>query len=304
MADRKVAIDAVAAELDAAHVRVREIDQFAGRVDLTLAEAYDVQLRGIDSRQSRGERVVGLKLGLTSKAKARQMGVSDVILGVLTDRMQVVADGEVDYASLIHPRVEPEIAFRLAKNLPDALGDEGLLPYVSHVAVALEVIDSRYRNFRFSLEDVVADNTSGSHFVVGDWHEFTPEMRDGALADLDVELRFGSQTVASGTTRAILDDPLKALDAVRRLAHRHGHPLVPGSTILAGSATAAVELPGGVRVAAQVAGLGTVTIRTTNHAAVRPAPASSRIALTSEVPRITSHPTQPEAVLPRTDTRR
>ncbi|MTD52496.1 2-keto-4-pentenoate hydratase [Amycolatopsis pithecellobii] len=254
---------ALAAGLDDARRNGRAIDQFAGRIGLTLGKAYDVLLRGIDLRRERGERVVGLKLGFTSKEKAVQMGVSDVILGVLTDRMRVVDAAELDHDSLIHPRVEPEIAFRLADDVP---ADEPLLPHVTHVAAAVEVIDSRYRDFSFSLADVVADNTSASHFAVGEWREVTDEMKSGGLSNLTVELFVDGDRAASGSTQAILGDPLASLVAATRLAARHGHPLAAGHIVLAGSATAAIPLPARARIEVKVEGIGAVSLRTTSRA--------------------------------------
>ena len=256
-------VDECVRELDEARTRVRPIDQFAGRADLALGEAYRVLLGGIDRRCSRGERVVGLKLGFTSREKAEQMGVSDVILGVLTDRMQVDSGGVVDSDLLIHPRVEPEIAFRIGDEVPAAAlsaRDGRLLDHVTHVAAAIEIIDSRYRNFSFSLEDVVADNTSGSHFAVGAWHELTDELRARGLSGRDVELRIDHTVAATGSTSAILGDPVESLVAARRLALRHGHPIEPGFVVLAGSATAAAPLPPGALVQVTVDGLGEVSL--------------------------------------------
>ncbi|GAA1003510.1 4-oxalocrotonate decarboxylase [Acrocarpospora pleiomorpha] len=260
-------LDQIAEELDAARLRAREIDQYAGRVDLSLADAYRVLLRGVEARRGRGEQVVGVKLGFTSREKARQMGVADVILGVLTDEMQVPAGGDLDHGAMIHPRVEPEIAFRLAEDVSISTLAEDLLAHVTHVAAAVEVIDSRYRNFSFSLSDVVADNTSASYFAVGEWLPLTDELRDGGLGDLAVELRIDGALAAAGSTKAILGDPLEALAAAQRLAGTHGHPIVPGGIILAGSATAAVQLPADAVVAVVVAGLGTVTLSTSRTAA-------------------------------------
>ncbi|MEV1295719.1 fumarylacetoacetate hydrolase family protein [Pseudonocardia sp. NPDC049635] len=261
----------IAAELDAARREARDIQQFAGRVEITLADAYAVLLEGISLRRERGEQVLGLKLGFTSKEKAAQMGVSDVILGVLTDGMAVSVGGELDHGLLIHPRVEPEIAFRLAGDVSseDLAGAEGTVAHATHVAAALEVIDSRYRDFSFSLEDVVADNTSASYYVIGEWHEMTDAMRAGDMADLAVELRIDREVVASGSTRAILGDPLEALRAAARLAGQYGHPLEPGHVVLAGAATAAVPLPAGSDVEVHVDTLGTAALRTTSRPEVR-----------------------------------
>lgn len=260
-----------AEELDEARTQARTIEQVAGRMSLTLSDAYKVLLGGITLRQSRGERVVGLKLGFTSKEKAQQMGVSDVILGVLTDRMRVIDGGPLDSGSVIRPRVEPEIAFRISEDVPAAVltapGD-GLLAHVTHVAAALEVIDSRYRDFSFSLEEVVADNTSGCHFAIGEWQDLNDEGKARGVSDLGVELRVDGAVAAAGTTSAILGNPFESLVAAKRLALRHGHPLEPGFVVLAGSATAAVPLPSAALVEASVEGLGSVSIRTSRRTRV------------------------------------
>ncbi|MFV2128442.1 2-keto-4-pentenoate hydratase, partial [Micromonospora sp. LOL_013] len=118
----------------------------AHRVDVDAA--YAVQQALIARRTGRGERLVGAKMGLTSRAKMAQVGVDSPILGQLTDTTQVPDGAAVDISRLIHPRVEPEIAFLLDR--PPTSG----MPFtdaVRAVAPALEVIDSRYRDFTFSL---------------------------------------------------------------------------------------------------------------------------------------------------------
>jgi 2-oxo-3-hexenedioate decarboxylase len=269
----------IAEELDAARLASREIDQFAGRTDISLDDAYRVLLQGIERRIQRGEHVVGLKLGLTSKEKARQVGVSDVILGVLTDEMLVSPGASLRHDTTIHPRVEPEIAFLLSDSASVEELAHDLLAHVTHVCAAVEVIDSRYRNFTFSLSDVVADNTSASHFATGEWVPFDEELRNGGLDDLAVELRIDGTLAADGSTKAILGDPLETLEAAQRLAALHGHPIVPGSIILAGAATVAVPLPAGVTVEVQVAGLGAVTLTTSTR--------------TTETPPVEHRPTTP-----------
>jgi 2-oxo-3-hexenedioate decarboxylase len=138
----------------------RSHPQLSAQQPFDLATAYRIQQAGIRLRQQRGERVVGLKLGFTSRAKMIQMGVDALIWGELTDAMQLSDGGRLDLAKLIHPRVEPEIAFITAIDIdrPLSLAEAGLA--LAGVAPALEIIDSRYRDFRFSLQDVVADNCS------------------------------------------------------------------------------------------------------------------------------------------------
>ncbi|MGW7531854.1 2-keto-4-pentenoate hydratase [Amycolatopsis sp. NPDC054798] len=234
-----------AALLDQAIATGQAIPQLTSEEPMSLETAYAVQHAGIALREGRGERLAGVKLGFTSKAKAEQMGVSDVIIGSLTDRMRIEDGGTFDVSRGVHPRIEPEVAFRLG---PDA--------ELIAVAPALEIIDSRYRDFRFSLADVVADNTSASAFVLGPW---TPIGQVDALA---VDLLFDGEIVASGSTADILGDPLRALPAAQRMAAAYGHRLVDGQVLLAGAATAAVALKAGTHVEARVAGLGSVSVRT------------------------------------------
>jgi 2-oxo-3-hexenedioate decarboxylase len=252
----------LAGRLDRARTGRVPIVQLSAGTALDLDSAYLVQREGIALRVGRGERVVGVKLGFTSKAKAEQMGVSDVILGVITDEMQVGDGDTLDRGRFIHPRIEPEVAFLLGADLdPEASADDQLAA-VAQVAPALEIIDSRYRDFRFALEDVVADNTSAAGFVIGPWRELDAARADLDLAGLAVELAVDGEPAATGSTGDILGDPLHAVAAVARMAARHGVGVPAGSIILAGAATAAVPLPDrpGAQVVASVAGLGRVSV--------------------------------------------
>jgi 2-oxo-3-hexenedioate decarboxylase len=220
---------------------------------LALDAAYRVQHEVLALRFARGERLAGTKLGFTSAAKMAQMGVSEIIVGQLTDAMRVEDAGEVDLSRFIHPRIEPEVAFRLAA---DVAGD--IEACVDAVAPALEIIDSRYRDFRFSLPDVVADNTSAAAFVVGPWVELPAPLAE--LPDWDVELVVDGTVVEKGTTADILGHPVHALRALVPLAARYDFPLTAGQVVLAGAATAAVPF-GVATIEARVAGLGRVSVR-------------------------------------------
>ncbi|MGW4482950.1 2-keto-4-pentenoate hydratase [Amycolatopsis sp. NPDC004368] len=240
-------IEDLAARLDDAATTRKPCEQLP--TELSLDDAYAVQRQLVDRRLTRGERPVGVKLGFTSKAKAAQMGVADVIIGRLTSGM-VLADGaELDLGDLIHPRAEPEVAFRLSRGI-----EPGEVPgpdLIDAVAPAIEIIDSRYRDFKFSLADVVADNTSAAAFVLGPWRPLEAGLDNrGVLFEVDGRL------VASGSTAAILGDPLRAVPAAVRMAQRHGLPLAAGTVLLAGAATPAVELEPGTHVSATVSGLG------------------------------------------------
>lgn len=255
-------LEALARRLHDATGAATAVPQLSLETPLTLDQAYAVQTAGVRLREGSGERVVGLKLGFTSRAKAEQMGVDDVIVGVITDAMEITDGGTLDPAAGVHPRVEPEVAFRLSRAIDPAGPDEpeDLLDAVADVAPALEVIDSRYRDFSFSLTDVVADNTSAHAFVVGAWQPLATAREQLDLASLEVTLAVDDQVVQSGSTRDILGDPLNAIAEVTRMAGLHGLTLPAGSVILAGAATAAVAVSPQTSVRADVAGLGSVSM--------------------------------------------
>ncbi|MFC0528693.1 2-keto-4-pentenoate hydratase [Phytohabitans kaempferiae] len=231
----------LAERLDVAARTATAIPQIVSAAGVDADGAYTVQRDLVARRLARGERLVGIKLGLTSRAKMAQVGVDEVIWGRLTDGMRVADGGTVDTGGLIHPRIEPEVAF-----LIDAEGN------ASAVAPALEVIDSRYDDFKFSLADVIADNSSAAAYAIGAWRP----LPDG-LDNLGVLLEVDGRVAQVGSTAAILGDPRRAIEAAARLAGR----AEAGWVLLAGAATAAVPLAPGASVRAVVEGLGTVGVR-------------------------------------------
>jgi 2-oxo-3-hexenedioate decarboxylase len=244
----------LAQDLDRAQRTATAIEQLAVP---DVAAAYAVQHELIAARRERGERLAGGKLGFTSTAKAAQMGVHDVIAGQLTDAMRVAEGGTIRLGRFIHPRAEPEIAFRLLVSDTDGAVS------ADAVAVAVEIIDSRYRDFRFSLPDVIADDASAAAFAVGPWQPLTgPDFAGRDLGNRAVVLTLDGVPAQIGSTAAILGQPFRALAAYGRLAREHRLPLRTGDVLLAGAATAAVPFTSGV-VTVRVAGLGEVTVRGT-----------------------------------------
>lgn len=222
---------------------------------LTVEDAYAVQKLLLQLRTHRGEQLTGVKLGFTSRAKMKQMGVSDIIWGRVTNRMAVRDGGSIRRGIFIHPRVEPEIAFRLARPLSGIVTREQALAAVEAVAPAIEVIDSRFKAFRFSLSDVIADNCSAAAYVVGKW-----EPASSLPVNAKVRLFVDGAAVEEGSTADILGDPLSALAEASRLA---GGELRARAIVLAGAATAAVAVNSGSTVFADVAGLGTARLHFT-----------------------------------------
>lgn len=244
--------------LDEAAVNANPAKQLSIDNPITLDEAYEIQRLAIDHRIARGQALIGLKMGFTSVAKMEQMGVHDMIWGRLTQDMWIDNGGSTSLAKYIHPRAEPEVCFRISKDIHGEVELADLDEYVDAIAPAIEIIDSRFENFKFSLEDVVADNCSSSGVVIGEWRA---PSRD--IGNLDMRLLFDDEEVASGSSNDILGDPWKSLQAATRLAAQYNEPIKKGHIIMAGAATAAVFLKPGIKVKATVEGMADVTFSVT-----------------------------------------
>lgn len=219
---------------------------------LTVGQAYHIQAGVFQRRLARGERMLGLKMGFTSRAKMIQMGVSEMIWGRLSDGMLVEDGGDFTVDHAIHPRVEPEVAFLLRRRLAGRVSVAEALDAVEATAPALEIVNSRYRNFKFSLVDVVADNCSACGFAIGAWNAVPKD-----LSNLGMVLSFDGKPVRIGSSAAILGHPARSLVAAARLAGEAGLALERGMILLAGGATEAEPLAAGRHVRVEVEGLGT-----------------------------------------------
>lgn len=244
-----------AALLEQARLDRQAIPQFDPGIDID--EAYRVQTRLVEHRLTGGDRVIGMKMGFTSRAKMVQMGVSDMIWGRLTRDMQVDDGDRLDASRFIHPRAEPEIAFLLRKPLAGRVTAIEALDAVAAVAPAIEIIDSRFRSFRFSLTDVVADNCSSAAFVIGPWA--SPSID---LSNLGMIFSVDGRPCHCASSAALLGHPARSLVAAARLVESHGAlggELAAGSVVLAGAATAAVALTPGQDISLEVEQLGMVS---------------------------------------------
>ncbi|WP_317987981.1 2-keto-4-pentenoate hydratase [Hyalangium gracile] len=249
----------LARQLDQARLEAREVPPLTRtHADLPLPDAYSIQAEGIRLRLARGERVVGLKMGLTSEAKRKQMNLDSPVYGVLTDRMQVQAGGIFRLQGFIHPKIEPEIAFRTSRELRGRITREEALDACSSAMAAMEILDSRYLDFKyFSLPDVVADNSSSSMFVLGTT-ERPPRELD--LGRLQMSMEVNGTQVQSALSNAISGDPVLSVVQLCELLAQRGESLPAGSIVLAGAATAAHMMKPADQVRLTVDGLGSVEI--------------------------------------------
>ena len=192
-------------------------------------------------------------MGFTSRAKMMQMGLSDVIWGRLTSGMQIEEGTAIDFKRYVHPRVEPEIAFILKQPLEGHVTGPQALAAVEAIAPAIEIIDSRYKDFKFTLPEVIADNASSSGFVIGAWHD--PHVD---FSNLGLAMTINGRTVQVGSTAALLGHPLRSLVAAARLSAAAGEPLQAGWIVMAGGATPAEYIQPGQYVSVEMEALGRV----------------------------------------------
>jgi len=249
----KHSINQIATTLDLAAMEAKATEQVSLYQKIALNEAYEIQATSISKRLDRGEKLTGYKLGFTSKAKMEQMGVHNIIWGRLTSNMQIEHGGNLNREKFIHPRVEPEIAFRVSKPIDKVLSLDEVNNYVDAVAGALEVIDSRYKNFKFSLEDVVADNCSSSAYVIGEWLASS-----NSVQSLSITLNINNEDVKTGNSNAILGNPLESLVEISKMIAQYNETIEAGAVILAGAATAAVHIHTGDKIEAHFENLGSV----------------------------------------------
>jgi len=252
----------LARQLDEARRARREIEPLRKSFgEFDLEDAYRIQRAGIGLRVARGEVVAGYKMGLTSKAKREQMDLKEPIYGVLTDAMRI-PDGEAfPVRRAIHPRIEPEIARVIARELREPIELSEAPAAIASVCAAMDVLDSRYTGFKyFSLPDVVADNASSSHFVLSD-DARVPRGLD--LARLRMRVVIDGVAKHEAESSAISGNPLLSLVQLVGLLHAHGQALPAGSLVLTGAATPAEPLAPGQVVKLEVTGLAPVTLRCT-----------------------------------------
>ncbi|MEZ5116497.1 MAG: fumarylacetoacetate hydrolase family protein [Candidatus Nanopelagicales bacterium] len=223
---------------------------------LDVPTAYGIQDSVVAARVADGAVVVGAKLGLTSVAKQRQMNVDEPLYGWLTDDMQIDTGEALVCDRFIQPRVEPEIAFLLGRDLAGPqVNAAQVLAATSAVFPAVDVLDSRFSGYKFTLTDVVADNSSSAGFTLGG------QATEPAGIDLRLvgcTLEHNGRLVATAAGAAVMGHPAAAVAwLVRRLATR-GRGLSAGMVVMAGALTEAVAVAPGDTVVARFDRLGTV----------------------------------------------
>lgn len=245
--------------LGQARLNANPIEQISDKVEnFERSDAYSIQEQGIKFREQQGEKVIGLKMGLTSEAKRKQMDLDAPLYGVLTDKMQIQNGGEFILEGSIHPKIEPEVAFIFDRDLEGVVTREQVLEACSGVCAALEILDSRYKQFKyFSMEDVISDNSSSSHYILGPW---TKSFKELDLKNLSMKMKVNGEIAQEGTSEAISGDPVISIIQQCELLALRGQKILAGQFVLAGAATAAVNLERGMTIDLEVEGLCPVNV--------------------------------------------
>lgn len=247
-----------------AEVEKREIERVTAKIrpELTVGEAYEIQQELVKIKQGEGNRVIGPKMGLTSEAKMIQMSVNEPIYGYVFDYMVIENGGEVHLSHLIHPKVEAEIAFVIGEDIEGPeVSVEDVLAKTEYVVPALEIIDSRYENFHFTLPDVIADNASTSRVVFG---TSLKEPNQFELDLMGVTLSINGEIKELGTGAAVLGHPAAAIAMLANMLYRKGDKVRRGDVILSGAITGAIMLKDGDVATGKFDGLGDVSFTVAN----------------------------------------
>jgi 2-keto-4-pentenoate hydratase len=225
---------------------------------IDVVDAYEIQLINIHQRVAEGARVVGHKVGLSSKAMQQMMGVDEPDYGHLLDEMQAFEDTPVKAGSYLYPRVEVEVGFVLAEDLPGAeCTEDDVLAATAAFAPSIELIDTRITDWKIKLCDTIADNASSAGFVLGAGR-VAPETVD--IQSIDAVLTRNGEVVANGRSDAVLGNPVTAVAWLARKVESFGVRLRKGDIVLPGSCTRAIDARPGDHFVAEFDGLGSVRL--------------------------------------------
>ena len=226
---------------------------------LTPAQAYAIQSAWLDLKLARGGRIIGRKIGLTSRAMQELLGVDQPDYGFLLDSMVVSSGSTLSRTDFLLPRIEPEIAFWLAKDLKGpGITVDAVLAATRGVSPALELVDSRIAKWQIKLPDTIADNASSARVIVGE--QIVP--LDGLdLAAEAVTLTRNGVEVGSGNGAAVLGHPAEAVAWLANKLAEFGIAIAAGQLVLPGAMCAAATVAAGETYRAVFTTIGEVSIR-------------------------------------------
>ncbi|MDT5093540.1 MAG: 2-keto-4-pentenoate hydratase [Mycobacterium sp.] len=225
---------------------------------IDVVDAYEIQLINIRQRVAEGARVIGHKVGLSSKAMQQMMNVDEPDYGHLLDEMEVFEDTPVKADRYLYPRVEVEVGFILAEDLPGAdCTEDDVLAATAAFAPSIELIDTRITDWKIKLCDTISDNASSAGFVLG---KSRVAPKDVDVKGIDAVLTRNGEVVAKGRSDAVLGNPVTAVAWLARKVESFGVRLRKGDIVLPGSCTRAIDARPGDHFVADFDGLGSVQL--------------------------------------------
>ncbi|MGB0664358.1 MAG: 2-oxo-3-hexenedioate decarboxylase [Pontibacterium sp.] len=251
-------VSALAEHLEKAELEAFEVTKVTDDYpEMTYEDAFDVQWEIRRRKEARGTKIVGMKMGLTSWAKMAQMGVEKPCYGFLADYFAVPDGGEIKHDELIHPKIEAELAFVTNKPLKGpGVHIADVLRATDFVMPAVEVIDSRYKDFKFDLKSVIADNSSSTRFISGGT---MAKPQDLDLKSLGVVMEINGEVVQTGAGAAVLGHPAASVAMLANMLGERGEEIPAGTFIMIGAITAAVQVNKGDNFCVKYQDLGTVS---------------------------------------------
>jgi 2-oxo-3-hexenedioate decarboxylase len=256
----KATVAALAAQLEAAERNRAPLTKITDEYpELDWDDAYAIQDSIRASKIAAGVRIAGLKCGLTSQAKMKQMNVTEPVFGFLCDYGAYPDGGEVPFDKFIAPRIEAEVAFVTHTELSGpGCHIAQVLAATEFVMPAVEILDSRYRDFKFDLISVVADNTSAAGFVTGGRARCVEELD---LPTLGLVVEKNGRIVELAAAAAVLGHPAASVAMLANNLARRGQVIPAGSFIMTGGITAAISINKGDAISVRFQDLGSISLR-------------------------------------------
>lgn len=223
--------------------------------DITIDDAYFISLRMVSRRVDAGEKIIGKKIGVTSKVVQDMLGVHQPDFGFLTDRMEYANGADIPIAgNLIQPRAEAEIGFRLKKDLVGpGITEQDVLDATDYIMPCFEIVDSRIKDWKIKIEDTVADNASCGVFVLGS-DRADPRALD--LPNLKVVVKKNGEFLSEGMGSAVQGNPLTAVAWLANTLGKYDIPFKAGEVILSGSLVPLESVVAGDKMEMELEGIG------------------------------------------------
>jgi 2-oxopent-4-enoate hydratase len=253
-------IKSLALEFIRAEDEAKPVEPISERYpDITIEDAYRIQLEIVRMKVERGEKIVGKKIGLTSKAMMEMLNVNQPDYGHITDRMIVIENDPIDTSKLIAPKVEAEIAFLLREDLEGpGITPARVIQATEGVFPALEIIDSRIKDWRIKIFDTVADNAGIARLVLG---SKLTKIENIDLRLVGLVMKKNGEIVATAAGASVLGNPVDSVAWLANKLSEFGVSLKRGEIILSGSLIRAFDVRPGDSVVAEFDRLGSVSTR-------------------------------------------